>query len=78
MRYYIKKAIKYVLFLKNYQNINLWQVLVEYIKKVDKDDDLYCKIWNERLIAKEEQTFAYKQKQLIEKYEKYVYQKINI
>ncbi len=52
--------------------------LVEYIKKVDKDDDLYCKIWNERLIVKEEQTFAYKQKQLIEKYEKYVYPKINI
>lgn len=24
--------------------------LVEYIKKVDNDDDLYCKIWNEKLI----------------------------
>ena len=24
--------------------------LVEYIKKVDNDDELYCKIWNEKLI----------------------------
>jgi hypothetical protein len=24
---------------------------VEYIKKVDQDDDLYCKIWNEQIIT---------------------------
>jgi len=25
--------------------------MVEYIKKVDNDDALYCEIWNERIIV---------------------------
>lgn len=28
--------------------------LISYIKKVDKDDDLYCKIWNQALITNHE------------------------
>ncbi|MES2215427.1 MAG: glycosyltransferase family 10 [Pseudomonadota bacterium] len=32
--------------------------LVEYIKKVDNDDELYCKIWNERLLTDPEKDYS--------------------
>ncbi len=31
--------------------------LVEYIKKVDNDDELYCKIWNQNIITNPERNF---------------------
>jgi hypothetical protein len=31
--------------------------MAEYIKKIDQDDDLYCKIWNQNIINKKEMGF---------------------
>ncbi|NDB82569.1 MAG: alpha-1,3-fucosyltransferase [Alphaproteobacteria bacterium] len=31
--------------------------LIEYIKTIDSDDELYCKIWNQNIINKKEQGF---------------------
>jgi|GEM_PF-2087220 hypothetical protein len=33
------------------------QAAVEYIKKVDEDDELYCKIWNNNILASPEQDY---------------------
>ncbi|NRB11367.1 MAG: alpha-1,3-fucosyltransferase [Rickettsiaceae bacterium] len=38
--------------------------MVEYIKKVDNDDDLYCKIYNSPMVPKEEQNYEQVKKKL--------------
>lgn len=33
------------------------EALIEYIKKVDNDDELYCKIWNNKMLPGKENTY---------------------
>ncbi len=41
--------------------------LIEYIKKVDNDDELYCKIWNQHLIVDPEVNYEKKRDELRKK-----------
>lgn len=41
--------------------------LVEYVKKVDNDDELYCKIWNQHLITNPEMNYEVMQDKLRKK-----------
>jgi hypothetical protein len=41
--------------------------LVEYIKKVDNDDDLYCKIWNQNLVVNPDMDYTLFHKNLRDK-----------
>jgi hypothetical protein len=41
--------------------------LAEYIKKVDNDDDLYCKIWNEKIITNPDRNYESVKAKLSEK-----------
>ena len=51
--------------------------MVEYVKKVDNDDELYCKIWNQHLITNPELDFEVTKEKLRKKLFKLIETKLN-
>lgn len=65
---------KSVIYAGDFSNEN---ELVEYIKKVDNDDDVYCKIWNNSMITNKESNYQEIKNKLREKLFRILDQKIN-
>jgi hypothetical protein len=51
------------------------QDAVEYIKKVDQDDELYCKIWNNNILASPEQDYEKLKTKIKEKLQEVLFEK---
>lgn len=66
-----KKAVIYA------GDFNSQDDMIEYIKKVDNDDELYCKIWNEKIITNPDKNYDLIITQLREKLLKIITSKID-
>jgi hypothetical protein len=61
---------KSVIYANNFQNLDK---MIEYIKNVDKNDKLYCDIWNERIITKNHISYKQLQQNLLEQYQQLIF-----
>jgi hypothetical protein len=64
-----------IIYAKDFNNSD---ELVEYVKKVDNDDELYCSIWNQNIISKLEDSYEIAETRLRKKLYEVIDRKLGI